>query len=87
MKCIIVSVLTCTDRQTGVRPGLSGTVRARLPKQVETELAPEPDVGEGQEVDQEDNLNEKPVGRLPGPSDRNDPPVSWNFNRLAGTKN
>ena len=58
MKCIIISVLTCTDRQTGVRPGLSGTVRARLPKQVETKVAPEPDVGEGQEVDQDQDQDQ-----------------------------
>jgi len=35
----------------------------------------------------ETKVASKPVGRLPGPSDGNHPPVSWNFDGLARSKN
>ena len=84
-----------------MRPCLADTMRGGLPEKVETKVASKPDQqldqdenedeeldkDEDEDEDEEDNLKEKPVGRLPGPSDGNHPPVSWNFDGLARSKN
>ena len=80
-----------------MRGGLPKKVETKVASKPDQQLDEDEDEDEDEELDkgkdkdededEEDNLKEKPVGRLPGPSDRNDPPVSWNFNWLAGTKN